>query len=80
MSIVMSLALLQAATAAPAATPTVTPPDDAKIVCKTITPTGSRLGGERKCMSKKDWRRLNQEGEEAAREIQDHQSKRVPGS
>ena len=49
-------------------------PDDAKIVCKTILPTGSRLGGKRTCLPKKDWRRLQQESEAAARDRQDHQS------
>jgi hypothetical protein len=29
-------------------------PED-KMVCKTETPTGSRLGGHRVCMKKSDW-------------------------
>ena len=82
MSILISLVLLQTAAAA---TPQTGPqiatgqPDDAKIVCKTITATGSRLGGKRTCLSKKEWRRLQQDSEDTAREYQDHQSKQ-PGN
>ena len=31
-----------------------------KIVCKTDTPTGSRLGAKRTCMKKSDWARQAQ--------------------
>lgn len=77
MSILMSLYLLQAATAASPATTEVAAanPDDAKIVCKTLKETGSRLGGKRICASKQEWRRMNEEAEKAAREIQDTHSK-----
>ncbi len=81
MSILMSLMLLQSAAAAPATTQVAdAPPDDAKIVCKTINTTGSRLGGKRICASKKEWRRMNEEAEKAAREIQDTHSKQTPDS
>ena len=81
MSIVFSFLLLQAAAGTPPADiPAATPPDDAKIVCRTITATGSRLGGKRTCLSKKEWRRLDQQSEEATRYFQDNQSKRAgPG-
>lgn len=80
MSILMSLVLLQSAVAAPAPTQVVAaPPDDAKIVCKTIGTTGSRLGGKRICASKREWRRMSEEAEKAAREIQDTHSKQ-PGN
>jgi hypothetical protein len=77
MSILLSLMLLQATTAvAPGAAQTASaPPDDAKIVCKTIQPTGSRLGGERICLAKREWRRLHESGKEATRELQDTYSK-----
>jgi hypothetical protein len=76
MSILMSLTLLQATTAAsPAAQTASAAPDDAKIVCKTVQPTGSRLGGERICLPKKEWRRLHESGQEATREMQDTFSK-----
>ncbi|HEY2481849.1 MAG TPA: hypothetical protein VGI30_06580 [Caulobacteraceae bacterium] len=42
----------QATTGAPA---TVKANPDDKIVCKTETPIGSRLGGKRVCMKKSDW-------------------------
>jgi hypothetical protein len=81
MSILISVLLLQAAAAAGPATSQVAaaPPDDAKIVCKTVTASGSRLGGKRTCLSKKEWRRLQQDSEATAREYQDHQSKQ-PGN
>jgi hypothetical protein len=81
MSTLMSVLLLQAATVTPPATTQVaaTPADDAKIVCRTITPTGSRLGGKRICLSKKEWRRMHEAGQEAAGDIQDEFSKR-PGA
>lgn len=81
MSIMISLMLLQSAATTPATTPSAdAPPDDAKIVCKTINATGSRLGGKRICASKREWRRMNEEAEKAAREIQDTHSKQVPNS
>lgn len=81
MSLALSLIFLQATTAAaPATTQTASaPPDDAKIVCKTITPSGSRLGGQRICLPKKEWRRLNESGQEATRDMQDGYSK-MPGN
>ena len=81
MSIMISLMLMQAAAAAPAASETTAPPaDDAKIVCKTLKETGSRLAGKRVCATKQEWRRLNEESEKAAREIQDTHSKQSPDS
>jgi hypothetical protein len=40
-----------------------------------VTATGSRLGGKRVCMSKKEWRRMDRESEETTRSIQDRYSK-----
>ena len=79
MALLMSLALLQAAAAtAPAAnTPA---PEDAKVVCKTINLTGSRLDSKRVCMTKAEWRRMNKESEEATRDIQDSYSKPAEGN
>jgi hypothetical protein len=80
MSILFSLFLIQATAAAPqAASQPNNPSDDAKIVCKTVNTTGSRLGGKRMCNTKKEWRRLNEEAEKTAREIQDGHSKQ-PGN
>ena len=78
----MTFLLLQAAAAAPEAatqTAAATQPDDAKIVCRTITGTGSRLGGKRVCLSKKEWRRMDREAEQTTRFYQDNQSKQ-PGN
>lgn len=80
MSLLVSFLLIQAAANAPAGDAQAsTPEDDAKRVCKTVTVTGSRLGGKRVCMTKKEWRRMNEESERAAREIQDTYSKQ-PGA
>ena len=81
MSIGVTLAILQAAAAASPAVPTaVAPPDDAKVVCKTVNPTGSRVAGKRVCMTKAEWRRLSRESEEATRDIQDSYSKPAEGN
>ena len=78
MSVLVSLLLLQAASQPTTAAPAAEPAEDKKIVCKTITPTGSRLGGKRVCMSKKEWRRLNEANEKETRDIQDSFSKQTP--
>ena len=76
MSILISVFIIQAAAAAPASpTPATTAPDDAKVVCRTVQETGSRLGGKRVCMTKKDWRRMHEESQATAAEYQNHQSK-----
>ena len=76
MSILVPFLLLQAAAAAPAPPEMAAGlPDDAKIVCRTVTATGSRLGGKRVCMSKKEWRRMDRESEETTRSFQDRNSK-----
>ena len=75
MSLFLTLMLLQS-TAAPAQAAQPAPtPDDAKIVCKSINTTGSRLDVKRACMSKKEWRRLQEQNAQATREIQDNHSK-----
>ena len=80
MSMMISLFLLQAATAQPTtAAPAASPPDDAKIVCKTINATGSRIGGKRVCLPKREWKRMHDQGRETASAYQDHQNKQ-PGN
>lgn len=79
MSLLVSFLLLQAAAAAPTtAQPSEAPPDDLKIVCKILTATGSRLGGKRVCLSKKEWRRMHEEGQKSTRYYQDNASKMPP--
>lgn len=80
MSIAISFAVLQAVAAMPATPVAAAPTDESKIVCKTVLPTGSRLGGKRVCMTKAEWRRMNKEGEEATRAIQDSYSKPPEGN
>lgn len=81
MMMLMTFLLLQAAAAAPeaASQTAAAQSDDAKIVCRTITITGSRLAGKRYCLSKREWRRMAREGEETARSHQDNYSKQ-PGN
>ncbi|HEY1561298.1 MAG TPA: hypothetical protein VGF71_10470 [Caulobacteraceae bacterium] len=43
---------------------------DTKMICKTETPVGSRLGGHRVCMTKADW-------EKQARAAQDYMNSRI---
>jgi hypothetical protein len=43
---------------------------DTKMICKTVTPTGSRLGGKRVCMTKADW-------EKQSRSAQDYMNTRL---
>lgn len=74
MSMVIVLSMFQAA-ATPAITPPATPPDDAKIVCRSITVTGSRLDTKRVCMSKKEWRRMHEESRATTEEYQNGQVK-----
>jgi hypothetical protein len=77
MSIFLAALLVQAATPAPATTPP-TPPADAKLVCRTVLPTGSRLGGKRVCLPKSEWKRLHDGSREEVSELQDRASKQAP--
>ena len=43
---------------------------DTKMICKTETPVGSRLGGHRVCMTKADW-------EKQSRNAQDYINSRI---
>ena len=75
MSVLLSFFLFQAATVVPVTAPAAATPDDAKVVCRTIQETGSRLGGKRVCMTKKEWKRMQEEGRATTGEYQNHQSK-----
>ena len=76
------LALLaQAATAAspaPAAPTPFTNLDDAKIVCRTIAGTGSRLSTQRLCLPKREWQRMWDNSKETMGSLQNNQSKQYP--
>ena len=78
MSMLIVLSMFQAA-ATPATTPPAAPPEDAKITCRSITVTGSRLDTKRVCMSKKEWRRMQDESRATAEDYQNGQSKQ-PGN
>jgi len=40
-------------------------------VCKTLVPTGTRVDTLRLCMSRRDWQKLHESGQQATREMQD---------
>lgn len=72
MSMILSLLLLQAAATTPQGEEpkTAVPPSDkSKLVCKTITPTGSRLGGKRVCAPQSEWDRLASETQEGTQDM-----------
>ena len=82
MSAMFALLLAQAAAVAPA-TASPTPfkkTDDAKILCRMVSPTGTRVGSERVCLPKREWQRMWDESRSTTSSMQDHQSKtRPPG-
>lgn len=68
-----------AASAAQVAAPTpFTNKDDSKIICRTVSGTGSRLDAQRLCMPKREWQRMWDNGRETASSLQDHASKQDP--
>ena len=79
MSLFLAL-LAQAAATAPATTaPTpFTNLDDAKIVCKTVIGTGSRLNTQRLCMPKREWQRMWDNSKQTTAGMQDRYSKQDP--
>jgi hypothetical protein len=77
MSAILAFALLQAATTPPT-TVAPTPPEDLRIVCRTLQGTGSRLNSQRVCMPKREWQRMWDNGREATSSLQDHYSKQDP--
>jgi hypothetical protein len=66
LSLIALAALLAepAATAAPAAPTPFKNKDDAKIICRTLVGTGSRLDTQRVCLPKREWDRMYTENSE----------------
>ncbi len=57
------------------------PPKDDKVICRTITPTGSRLGGSRVCRTAQQWRDLQHNNQQTISDMQRHGgSERIPGT
>ena len=48
--------------------------EDARIVCRILSGTGSRLRSAKVCMPQREWQRMWDDSRETARSIQDHQS------
>jgi hypothetical protein len=78
MSFLLALAAQAAVASAPqAAVPTpFTNKDDAKIVCRYLIGTGSRIDTQRVCLPKREWQRMWEQGRETVSSLQDNQSKR----
>lgn len=72
MSLLMSLILLQAATATSPSGPATPAPAKEKLVCKSLKVTGSRLDTQRVCATKRQWDVAEQEIQETIRDRQDH--------
>ena len=54
--------------------------EDSRVVCRNVRGTGSRLSSSKLCMPQREWQRMWDNGTEATRDIQDHFSRRPPGS
>ncbi len=80
MSLFLALYFAQAATAASAPAATTPPPEDMRIVCRTLTGTGSRLNSQRVCLPKREWQRMWDNGRETTSSMQNNQSKQDPSS
>ena len=48
--------------------------DDAKIICRTLIGTGSRLNTQRVCLPKREWDRMYTENSEGVRKTQSEHS------
>jgi hypothetical protein len=48
----------------PSATQVADKDPSAKLICRTMIPTGQRLGGERVCKTKADWERINRDAKD----------------
>lgn len=54
--------------------------EDSRVVCRVMKGTGSRLSSAKVCMPQREWQRMWDNGQEAARNIQDRYSKQDPSS
>ena len=72
-SIALAGLMLQSAPTATEPTP-FTNKDDAKIICRTLVGTGSRLDTQRVCLPKREWNRMYTENSEGLRKKQNEHS------
>ena len=74
----LSLIALVALLAEPTTAPTEPTPfknkDDAKIICRTLVGTGSRLDTQRVCLPKREWTRMFTESSEGVAKRQNEHS------
>lgn len=67
----IALAALLSEPAAPTAPPTpFTNKDDARVICRDLIGTGSRLNTQRVCLPKREWDRMHTESSEGLRKRQ----------
>lgn len=65
----LSLALIGAPAFAEEAPSRQSDPD--RMICKKITPTGSRVGGVKKCATAAEWKEVARKGRDFTKGIQD---------
>jgi hypothetical protein len=53
--------------------------EDARIVCRVLRATGSRLSSQRTCLPQREWQRLWDESRSTMGSLQDKYSKKAPG-
>lgn len=49
--------------------------EDARIICRTVKVTGSRIQQVEACLPKREWDRMWRQGQDSVSAFQDHQSK-----
>ena len=76
MTLTIAILLYAQATTTPQPATTPSTNDDAKVVCKSIKITGSRLQSKRVCGTKRQWELMRRESEEQVRESQSQSSLR----
>jgi hypothetical protein len=74
LSLIALAALLAEPSAAPAEPTPFKNKDDAKIICRTLIGTGSRLNTQRVCLPKREWDRMYTENSEGLRKKQSEHS------
>ncbi|HEY5105452.1 MAG TPA: hypothetical protein VII73_01630 [Caulobacteraceae bacterium] len=67
-ALIASVTAASAAPSSPAKTSSADDPD--KMICKTVVPTGSRLGGVRTCQTRAQWAVLTRDSQDALHERQ----------
>lgn len=65
---------------APAMTPAAAKDPMDEMVCRKETLTGSRLGGKRVCLTRREWDQITRDSQDALRKTQDKSGAKNPSS